>query len=372
MEADSLLKYKIAMNIIPGIGCIIAKRIIAHTGGVDAIFHEKKKNLLKIPGIGKYLAYRINTKQAIDKAEEEIEFLKKNKIDTLFYLDENFPERLRHCEDGPIVIFSRGKINFNNQKVLSVIGTRSASPRGREICEKIISDLSENGHNLIIVSGLAYGIDITAHKSALKNSLDTIAVLAHGLDTIYPNLHRNIAKKICTNGALVTEFLSKTKLERNNFIKRNRIIAGLADASLIIESGEKGGAMITADIANSYNREVFTIPGRINDTYSKGCNLLIKSNIASLVEKAEDIEYLLQWNLPEKNKGISQSKLFPDLTIEEKQIIEILKEGPKSIDQISFKSRLQVSKLSSFLLNLEFSGNIKSLPGQIYSLSHML
>ena len=369
MEKDPLLKFKIAMNLIPGIGCIMAKRIIAHTGGPDVIFSEKKKNLLTIPGIGKYLASKIDTSGVLERAEKEIEFIERNKIMALFYLDNEFPERLRHCEDGPLLIFCKGKTNFNRKKVLSVVGTRSSSNRGNEFCENLIRELGNKSHDVLIISGLAYGIDITSHKSALKNNMDTVSVLAHGLDTIYPNLHKNIARKICNNGALITEFLSNTELERPNFVKRNRIIAGLSDATVVIESRTKGGAMITADIANSYNRDVFAVPGRINDKTSSGCNLLIKNNQASLIEKAEDIEKYLQWDISENKSRFTQMQLFPDLIRDEQTIVNMLNSGPKSIDQICYQSKINVSKVSVYLLNLEFAGHIKSLPGKIYSLA---
>lgn len=368
---DPLLKYKIAINLIPGIGCVIAKRIIGYLGSIEAVFNEKKENLIKIPGIGKYLAYNINTSKALNMAEKELDFIHKNKIQAIFYLDKNFPERLRHCEDGPLLLFTKGAKDLNNPKILSIVGTRLASSRGKETCDKIIVDLANKGHEVIIVSGLAYGIDITAHKSALNNSLKTVAVLAHGLDTIYPNLHRNIAKKILNNGGLITEFFSKTELERNNFIKRNRIIAGLADATIIIESKEKGGAMITADLANSYDRDVFAVPGRINDISSKGCNMLIKNNLAHLIEKADDIEYFLDWNVDLK-KNTVQKKLFPELSTEEQSIVQILLKGQQNIDQISKKAGLPTSKVCHYLLKLEFSGNIKSLPGSIYTISGLL
>jgi len=369
MVNDPLLKFKIAANIIPGIGCITAKKIIAHTGGPEALFSEKKSNLLKIPGVGTYLASRINKSGIIEQAEREIEFLKKNKIKPLFYLDKEFPERLKHCEDGPIIIFCKGNIDLNRKKILSVVGTRSSSERGNKICEKIIQDLSDRGHNILIVSGLAYGIDIVSHRSALKFKLDTVGVLAHGLDLIYPNIHRGIAKRICLNGGLITEFLSNSHLIRENFVKRNRIIAGLADATVIIESRAKGGAMITADIANTYNRDVFAIPGRINDELSNGCNILIKNNMASLIQNAEDIEKFMQWDIPDNKPHSQQSKIFIQLSNEEKLIVELLKSGSQSLDQICIKCKINMSKISAYLLNLEFSGIIKSSPGKIYSKS---
>ncbi len=274
--------------------------------------------------------------------------------------------------DGPILIFFKGKTDLNRKKILSVVGTRSSSRRGNEFCEQLIKDLGSKGHNVLIVSGLAYGIDVVSHKSAIRNKLDTVGVLAHGLDTIYPSLHKNIARKICHKGALITEFLSNTKLERKNFLKRNRIIADLADATVIVESGVKGGAMITADIANSYDRDVFAVPGRTNDEFSRGCNYLIKNHIASLIESTEDIEKLLQWDISDNNIYPDPVKSLPELHEQEQIIVDLLKSGPKSIDQICFFSSLHISKVSEYLLNLEFSEHIKSLPGKIYSLTTKL
>jgi DNA processing protein len=239
------------------------------------------------------------------------------------------------------------------------------------ICNELIRDLNENGHNAIIVSGLAYGIDIVSHKAALKNSLKTIAVLGHGLDRIYPSSHKKIAKNIISQGALLTEFLSDTNPDRANFVKRNRIIAGLSDATIVVESAEKGGSLITADIANSYNRDVFAFPGRVNDKYSVGCNKFIKSNRAALIENFKDLEYILGWDVGEAKPKVIQKKLFVNLSDDEKIIVEFLKENDKqSIDIICVKTNFPMSKVSAMLLNLEFSGIVKSLPGKYYSLSN--
>ena len=367
--SDKLLKYKIGISLIPGIGSILAKKIIAYTGGIESVFMESKRSLLKIPGIGEQLANAIANQKVLDIAEEEVQFIAKNKINALFYLDKEYPERLRHCIDAPVMLYAKGDIDLNQPKVLTIVGTRNASQYGKEICNKLVYDLTDRNHKVIIVSGLAYGIDVCAHKAALKNKLQTVAVLGHGLATIYPYLHKPIARSICKQGALISDFTSKTKVEKKNFIKRNRIIAGLSDATIIIESGEKGGALITADIANSYNRDVFAIPGRVKDTYSIGCNRLIKSNKAALIESVRDLEYIMGWDAPTK-KGIPRQKqLFIELSPEEKLILDLLKEEDLTIDTICLRSDLPVSKVSPMLLNLEFSGLLKSLPGKVYSLN---
>lgn len=358
--------------MIPKVGSINAKKLIAYCGGIEEVFKQSKKALLKIPGVGECLATEIVNQNILSKAEQEIEFIEKYNIKALFYLDADYPERLRQCDDGPIVLFVKGKneINFNREKYISIVGTRKATDYGKKICEEIITGLSQKGYNPIIVSGLAYGIDIVAHKSALKNDLQTLAVLGHGLDTIYPVSHRNVAKDIVETGALLTDFPSKTKFDRNNFIKRNRIIAGLSDATIVIESGSEGGALITADLANSYNREVFAVPGNVGAKYSMGCNQLIKSNKAALIETFEDIEYLLGWEPVNIQKPPKQIVLFSELSDDEQRIVEYLKGvDQESIDIICIKLQMPVSKVSSLLLNLEFAGVVKSKPGKVFSLN---
>lgn len=369
---DNLLKYKIGIEMIPKIGSINAKKLIAYCGGVEEVFRQSKKALLKIPGIGDCLASEIANQKILSQAEKEIDFIEKYNIKPLFYLDPDYPERLRQCEDCPIVLFVKTKtqINFNREKYISIVGTRKATDYGKEVTEKLISGLSEKGYNPIIVSGLAYGVDIIAHKSALKNNLQTMAVLGHGLDSLYPTTHRNIAKEIVDTGALITDFPSRTKFDRNNFIKRNRIIAGLSDATIVIESGEQGGALITADLANSYNREVFAVPGNVGAKYSQGCNQLIKSNKAALIETSEDIEFFLGWEPVNTQKQPRQITLFSELTEEEQHIVDYLKTvEQESIDLICIKMQLPVSKVSSLLLNLEFAGLVRSKPGKIFSLN---
>jgi DNA processing protein len=367
-STDNLLQYKIGISQIPGVGSIIAKKLIAYTGSIEAVFKEKKKNLLKIPGIGKTLAEVIVNHQNLEKAHAEIDFIQRYNIRYHFYLDEDYPARLKQCPDAPIMLFCKGDVDFNKDKVISIVGTRNATDYGKEICTKLVSDLAQRHQNLIIVSGLAYGIDICAHRAALKNNIPTIAVLAHGLATLYPAVHRSSAKEIVNNGALVSDFTSDIKPERNNFIKRNRIIAGLADATIVVESGAEGGALITADLANSYNRDVFAIPGRTNDEWSKGCNNLIKENKAAMIETVEDIEYQLGWDSSKANTHVQMS-LFQDLAPDEQLLVNLLKEENNlMIDILCLRADMPVHKASALLLNLEFMGLIKSLPGKIYRL----
>ncbi|MBK7131447.1 MAG: DNA-protecting protein DprA [Bacteroidales bacterium] len=364
--SDVLLKHKIALGLIPRIGDINARKLVSHFGSVEAVFSEPYGNLIKIPGIGSGLAKYISDRTYLETAEKEADYVTANNIKTFFYLDNDYPYRLRQCDDSPVVFFFKGNCDLNAGKILSVVGTRNATGRGKELCDKIIGGLAAGHPDLIISSGLAYGIDIAAHKAALANKLQTIGVLAHGFKTIYPSIHSSTARSIIKQGGLLSDFISDALPERNNFIKRNRIIAGLSDATLVVESGIKGGALITADIANSYNRDVLAVPGRPEDQWSAGCNSLIKSNKAALIECAEDIEYVLDWK-PEKAKPPVQRTLFSELDDNEKLIYELIsKEGELTIDSICRGLEIPVYKLSSLLLQMEFKGLVKCFPGNLY------
>ncbi|NMC40860.1 MAG: DNA-protecting protein DprA [Bacteroidales bacterium] len=362
------LKYKIALSLIPRIGDINARKLVSHIGSVEGIFHEPYRSLIKIPGIGSSLARYISDKSYLKTAEKEAEFVEKKKIRTFFYLDSDYPYRLKQCDDSPVLFYFTGNCNLNAPRILSIVGTRNATSRGREICDRIITGLAVDNPELVIVSGLAYGIDIAAHKSALANKLPTIGVLGHGFKALYPSVHRPVAASMLENGGLITDFRSDEKPERNNFIKRNRIIAGISDATLVVESAVEGGALITADIANSYNRDVFAVPGRIDDPWSGGCNNLIKRNKAALIENHEDIEYFLDWKPQKKNPPV-QRVLFSDLDDDERKIIEMLNaEEELNIDQISRRCGLPVNRLSSVILQMELKGLLKCFPGNVYKL----
>ncbi len=369
MNDYQTLIYKIALSLIPKVGPILAKRIISYTGSPEAFFRESKRNLLKIPNLGKHIIENVHADDLFRKAEEEIRFIEKYRIKALFYTDKKYPSRLKSCEDAPILLFTKGTADLNTVKVLSVVGTRNPSERGLEYCKNLIKDLVNQDKDILIVSGLAYGIDICAHKAAIDNEALTAGVLAHGLSTIYPSLHRKIAEEISRQGSLVTEFTSQTKAIAPNFISRNRIIAGLSDATVVVESAYKGGALITADIANSYNRDVFAFPGRPSDTYSKGCNQLIKTNKAAMIESSEDLEYLLGWEVNKTKQKIIQRKMFNELEGVEKNIVDIL-EGKEAvpIDEICASAEMPTSQVSPVLLNLEFKGLVKTLPGKRYKI----
>lgn len=363
---EELLKYKIAVNLIPGIGDIIAKKLIAYCGGVEGVFKEKKNTLIKIPGVGQTIAASIVSADVFNRAEEEVKFVEKNSIKPLFYLDDGYPNRLKHCSDSPVMLYYKGTADLNNSYVLAVVGTRRCTEYGKKVCRQIIHDLKH--HNILIVSGLAYGIDYCAHKSALEFDLPTVGVVAHGLDMLYPSAHKSMAEKMIINGGLLTEFMSKTNPDKENFPKRNRIVAGMVDAVLVAETAERGGALITAEIANSYNRDVFAVPGRIDDAISKGCNYLIRTNKAALVESAANIEYLMGWEIKKKMAG-RQQKLFVELSGEEKCLFDLLNtHNTLPIDELTYQSNLPMSIVAATLLGLEFQGLVKCMPGKIYQI----
>ncbi|MCH8902993.1 MAG: DNA-protecting protein DprA [Bacteroidetes bacterium] len=365
MNVDEL-RYRIALTFIPGIGNILAKNLISYCGTSEAVFKEKKKALMKIPGIGFKNAMAVLDSTALEKAESEIEFIREYNITSLFYLDKDYPQRLRNCEDGPILLFYKGNVDLNTHRVISVVGTRNATHYGKGFLEKFVSDIAE--FDLTLISGLAYGIDVFAHKMAVKNGIPTLGILGHGLDFLYPTQHSKLAKKIITHGGLISEYPSLTSPDRENFPKRNRIIAGMCDAVIVVETKERGGSMITAEIANSYNRDVFAVPGRIDDEYSSGCNRLLKNNKASMLESAHDLAYLMGWEQNKKSPG-KQIKLLLNLTSNEKKIVDYLQNSSgEHIDRISLATQLSVSQTASVLLNLELSNVVKCLPGKQYLL----
>ena len=368
MEISDNLIYKIAISLIPGIGSVTARNLIAYIGSVEGVFQEKEKNLLKIPGVGEVNAQKIVRQNVLERARREVDFILKNRIKTFFYLDENYPTRLKNCSDAPIVLYFRGTANLNEQRIISVVGTRNATNYGKELCDELIRSFSQRNYPLLVVSGLAYGIDVHAHKACLKYDIPTVGVFAHGLDNMYPALHAPIAAKMLEKGGLITDFISETKIDRNNFLRRNRIIAGLADATIVVESAEKGGALVTADIANSYNRDVFAFPGRSNDPFSKGCNKLIKLNEAALVENQVDIEKAMNWDVKVQATRPIQTSLFVELTADEQKLINLLKGGDRFVDEITIETQLPMSRVSALLLGLEFNGLVTSLPGKMYRL----
>lgn len=360
--------HKIALTFVKGIGDITIKSLISYCGSAEEVFKAKQSALEKIPGIGPKTAKLIVNHEVFARAEQELSFIERYKIEPIFYTDNKYPKRLKNCVDSPALLYFKGKTDLNNKKIIAVVGTRNASTYGKVFCEKLIDGLKE--HNVLIVSGLAYGIDVAAHKAAVAMKQATVGVLGHGLDRIYPALHRSVAESMLGNGGLLTEFPSQTNPDRQNFPKRNRIIAGLADAIIVVEAAKKGGALITAEIANSYNKDVFALPGKIDDEFSEGCNFLIKTNRANLITRPQDVEYIMGWQANDVSLKKEAPKLFLDLSKEETAIVELIKqEEAIAIDDLQLKLNMPQSKLAMLLLNLEMASVIIALPGRVYRLN---
>lgn len=364
MLSKKELLYTLALQRVPNLGDTSAKKLIQAVGSAEGVFKEKKSRLLRIEGIGHIKLKELRSDLQLPEAEEEVAFIEENNIEYCYFLDKNYPDGLKHCLDGPILFFQKGNIDIKNKKLISIVGTRNATTYGISFCEKLLEDIAPL--NPVIISGFAYGIDITAQKKAMDLGLQTIGCLAHGFNQIYPKSHKKYVAKMEENGGFITEFWSNDSFDRNNFLKRNRIIAGISEATIVIESAEKGGSLVTADIANSYNREVFAVPGRTNDSQSQGCNNLIKSQQAHLLSSAADLIYHLGWEIEEKKKP-KQTQLFVELTDEEKIIWNYLKEKDKELlDVIALDCNLPTFKIASILLNMELKGVIRPLPGKMF------
>lgn len=360
------LHYFIALCMAPSIGPLTAKKLIRELGSVRSVLSRTERDLLKIHGIGPHLAASLRTPGLMDQAAREMEFIEKHRIRALTYLDREYPGRLKECEDGPIVLYVYGDHDLNRGKYLSVVGTRRATPRGREICKEFVQKLASLVDDLVIVSGLAYGIDVCAHRQALESGIRTIAVLGHGLATIYPRVHRETAKKIGKQGCLLTDFHSPMGPERNNFLRRNRIIAGISQSTLVVESGASGGALTTANMAVSYNRDLFAIPGRTDDPRSDGCNHLIRVNLAHLTQSPEDMAWMLGWKTdPAREKEMYQFRIFP--ADDERKILQQIKENPDSEPGvISRRTGIPIQNVLSALLEMELKQWVSLLPGNTY------
>jgi len=367
---NSELIYQLALTDVPNIGCVHAKILAQEFGSAEKVFKAKQQLLEKIEGIGEVRAKAIKAFHDFSKAEEEIKFIEKYKIKPLFLTDKDYPKRLLNCYDSPTLLFYKGEADLNVSKVLAIIGTRNHTEYGKQQTEKLVKELSSQ--NVLVVSGMAFGIDAIAHKTSIKNDLATVGVLGHGLDQIYPPEHSNLAKDMLKHGGgLLTEFRSNTKPDKHNFPTRNRIVAGMSDATVVIETGEKGGSMITAELANGYNKDVFAMPGRVNDNKSAGCNFLIRNNKAMLLTDAEELIEVMGWEeKSQKSKVKSQKELFIELTRDERIIVDILNEKETvHIDELNIKSGLSSSSIAAAILNLELQGVVGSLPGKLYKLN---
>ena len=363
--------YSIALTMVPGIGHIGAKRLIDGMDSAVDVFRLRKELPERIPEINRRVVDALDCPQAVARAEQEYEFVRKNRISCLTFHDKDYPARLRECEDAPIVLFFKGNTDLNSLHIINMVGTRNATNYGTQLCASFLRDLKTLCPDVLVVSGLAYGIDIHAHREALTNELPTVGVLAHGLDRIYPYVHRKTAVEMIEKGGLLTEFASGTNPDRHNFVGRNRIVAGMSDATIVIESAEKGGSLITAELAESYHRDCFAFPGRVNDEYSKGCNRLIRNNRASLLLSAEDFVQAMGWNAPvaASEKANIQRSLFLDLSDEEQKIVAILeRQGNLQINSLVVEADIPVHKINAILFELEMKGVIRVLAGGMYQL----
>jgi DNA processing protein len=361
---ESPLLYHIGLSLIPGLGPVEARALLEFFGSAEALFNEKKLHLL--PAINEHIVREIERRTVLSRAAQEIETIANHGIHPLFIEDAEYPARLYSCPDAPIMLYSREKINYNTQKVVSIVGTRHASAYARELTELLVRDLAQNFPGTFIISGLAYGIDVCAHRAALKNGLPTVAVVAHGLQDLYPTSHRKTADEIRQSGAVLTELPWGTPAEPWRFLQRNRIVAGLCDCCIVMESAVKGGSLGTARVSREYNREVFAYPGRPIDEFSKGCNLLIKQQTAALVESASDIFREMMWETPHQHKE-KQTTLFTELNALQKHVMDLIKPG-ESIngDNLVQKSGMRTGDVLSLLTQLEMMGTIEGLPGGCY------
>lgn len=362
---DTELFNTLALLKTEGIGDIVAKKLITHCGSAQGVFEAKKNRLTGIDGIGEMVYRNLQDSRIFKLAEAEMKFIQQSGINVCSYLESGYPERLKHCIDGPVLLFNSGNINFEGRKTISIVGTRQMTSYGADFCRKFLEDIAPL--NPVIVSGFAYGVDIFAHITAMDLGLQTIGIVAHGLNQIYPKVHKKYVAKMEENGGFMTEFWSTSSPDRENFIKRNRIVAGISEATVIIESADKGGSLITANVANDYNRDVFAVPGRITDKYSQGCNNLIKSQRANLLTNAADLIYILNWELEEKKARPVQKQLFITLEPEEQKVYDYLqKNGKELLDIIALDCDMPVFKLAPLLLTMELKGVIRPLPGKLF------
>jgi len=363
MSQENLF-YDLALLRVEGVGDIMAKKLLAHFGSAEKVLNAKPSQLAAIDGVGAVLLKNFKDKTIFDKAKRELDFIEKNNITVLGFQDGNYPERLKHCIDGPVLLFSSGNIDLKNQKIISIVGTRQITSYGTEFCRKLIEDLAPL--DPVIVSGFAYGVDIVAHQLAMDYDLQTIGVVAHGLNQIYPKPHKKYVAKMEQKGGFMTEFWSNANPDKENFVRRNRIVAGMSEATIVIESAEKGGSLITANMANDYNRDVFAVPGRITDKYSQGCNNLIKTQKANVLTCAADLIYNLNWDIEKETKAV-QKQLFVALDDDEQKIYDyLLKTGKELMDIIALHCDFPIYRISGLLLNMELKGVIRPLPGKMF------
>lgn len=365
--ADSLL-HQIALTLLPQVGPVTAKTLVSYCGSAEAVFGATRRELLKIPGIGPAAADLVRAAETLTAAENELVFLEKHAVSALFYTDERYPARLRLLHDGPALLYFKGSSAglLNAARIVAIVGTRQPTEYGRAVCEEFVEGLQT--YDAVVVSGLAYGIDITAHRKACSLGVPNIGVLGHGLGSIYPSHHRPTALKMLENGGLLSEYVHDAKPDRDHFPMRNRIIAGLCDALLVVETASAGGSMISAEFAGQYAREAFAVPGRTTDAKSAGCNLLLKTERAKLAETATDLASALGWAEPGADRPL-QTQLPLDLSPAETAVVGIVRERPEiAIDELVAAAGLPSGELAAAVLGLEFKGVVRTLPGKRYVL----
>ncbi|MBC5840545.1 DNA-protecting protein DprA [Flavobacterium sp. F-380] len=361
---DQDLFYLLALQRVEGVGDIMAKKLLTHCGSAEAVFKTKAQQLAAIDGVGANLLKNVKDQTVFDKANKELEFIKANAVKVAHFQSDDYPERLKHCIDGPVLLFSSGNIDLKDRKMISIVGTRQITSYGTEFCRKLIEDLAPL--DPVIVSGFAYGVDIVAHQLAMEYKLQTIGVVAHGLNQIYPKPHKKYVAKMEENGGFMTEFWSASNPDKENFVRRNRIVAGMTEATIVIESADRGGSLITANLANDYNRDVFAVPGRVTDKYSQGCNNLIKTQKANVLTSAADLVYILNWDIQKEAKPV-QKQLFVTLDDDEQKVYDyLLKTGKELMDIIALRCDFPIYRISGLLLNMELKGVVRPLPGKLF------
>lgn len=358
----------LALHYLPGVGDYLVRQLVSYSAGAAQVFKTPPGKLLRIPGVGRKTADAIARGQPFKAAEEALLKAGKQNVEIVLFTDRSYPKRLRGLADAPVVLFMKGQIQLDVPRVVAIVGTRNATTYGKRCVEELVACLKP--HRALIVSGLAYGIDIMAHRQSLSAGLATVGVMGSGIDVIYPAVHTETARRMQENGGLVTEETFGAKPDAHNFPSRNRIIAGLCDALVVVEAAARGGALITAEIANSYNKDVFAFPGSVGESFSEGCNNLIKTNKAHLLTGIADLEYIMNWSAGMEGPAPEKEYQQEDFSEEEYHLLMMLKEKNRNIqlDELSWISGLPVSKAATILLSLEFKGVIQSLPGKMYAL----
>ena len=367
------LRSLMALTCTPRVSAIVARRLVNELGSATEVLRRRHELPSLIPEVRPALVAALDCPAALRRADKELEFAEKNRIRCLAISDEGYPSRLRACDDAPLVLYTLGDANLNALRVVSVVGTRNITDYGRDLCTTFCHDLQRLVPDALVISGLAYGVDVAIHRGCLAEGLTTVGCLAHGLDRIYPSAHRQTASEMVRQGALVTEYMSFTEPERQNFLQRNRIIAGMADATILVESAVHGGGLVTCSHALDYGRSCFAFPGRVGDVHSQGCNNLIRNASAGLITSAEDFVDAVGWqHTNSSSSGPIQGQLFLDLSDAEERLIDLIRRSPDAtigLNQLAMEADVPINKLNSQLMMLEMKGAVRILNGsRVHSL----